>query len=185
MILTKRNWLLIGFLILLLGGILIYSSCIKKKLGLANSQPEQAKPEPARKAEGVIVKFNRSIILGKVEKVERNFPDIKLTTKVIKSQSVGNYANFIKEGQIIEIQPNYFGEGFGSPSFFVDKRNVVNLQGYYFLPGDYFIAEVNLWGDERKRGFSYFNILRVNEKTLLKKVKNLEEFLKENTNLFK
>jgi len=178
MILTKRNWTVIGFLIFLLGGILIYSGWIQEKPGIANLQSQQAKPEPAREAEGVIVKFNRSIILGKAERMERNFPDVRIITRVIKSQSVGNYANFVKEGQIIEIQPNRFGKGFGSPSFFEDKRNVINLQGYYFLPGDYFIAEVSLWGDERTRVFIYFNIQRVKEETLLKEVKNLEEFLK-------
>lgn len=164
-------------MILFLGGIIVYLGCIKEEPGLTSSQPEQTKLEAVRVAERVIVKSNRSIILGKVEKVERNFPNVKLTIEVVKSQSVEDYANFIKRGQIIEIQPNYFGKGFGSPSFFEDKRNIINLQGYYFLPGDYFIAEVSLWGDEKRRVFIYFNILRVNEEVLSREVKNLEEFL--------
>lgn len=185
MISTKRNWILIGLLIFLLGEILIYSDWIQQKPAMANLQPEQAEPGPAREAKEVIVKFNRSIILGKVERLERDFPDLKIITKIIKSQSVGDYANFVKERQVIEIQPNYFGKGFESPSFFEDKRNVTNLQGYYFLPGDYFIAEVSLWGDERTREFVYFNIQRVKEETLLKEVENLEGFLKENRSLWR
>lgn len=176
--LTKRRWGSTGFLILLVGGMLIYASCIQQKSTVANSPSEQANPESAKRAEGVIVKFNRSIILGKVEKVERNFPDVKLTIEVIKSQPVRSYANFIREGQIIEIQPNYFGKGFGSSSFFEDKRNLINLQGYFFLPGDYFVAEATIFGDERGRSCFYLNIQRVNEEILLREVRNLEEFLK-------
>jgi hypothetical protein len=67
--LSKRGWVLILFL----GGIIVYLGCIKEKPGLTSSQSEQIKSETVRVTERVIVKSNRSIILGKVEKVERNF----------------------------------------------------------------------------------------------------------------
>ena len=125
---------------------------------------------------GVTIKANRSIILGKVEKVKKNFPYVTLTAKVVRSYAVGKYPNFIKEGEIIEIQPDYTGKEFKPSSFFEKEENLNNLQAYYFLPGDYFFAEVSLWEDERK--VLYHSIQRVNEESALKMVELPEEFLK-------
>jgi len=127
---------------------------------------------------GVTIKPNRSLILGKVEKVKKNFPYVTLTVKVIKSYGVEKYVNFIKADEIIEIQPDYTGKEFKPSSFFREKRNLNNLQAYYFLPGDYFFAEVSLFGDGRKRKVLYLNIQRVNEESALKMVEKPDEFLK-------
>lgn len=122
---------------------------------------------------------NRSIILGRVEKVKKDyFPHVILTVKVIRSYAVKKYVNFIKADEIIEIQPDYTGKEFKQSSFFKEERNVNNLQAYYFLPGDYFFAEVSLLGDEREGKVLYLNIQRVNEEGVLKMVEPPDEFLK-------
>jgi len=128
-------------------------------------------------AKGVIVKPNRSIILGKIEKVKKDFPHVTLTVKVIRSYAVEKYENFIKKDEIIEIKPNYTGKEYRASSFFEKKENLNNLQAYYFLPGDYFFAEVALSGDEKARRVLYHSIQRVNEETLLKMVEKPDEFL--------
>ncbi|MBA7714994.1 hypothetical protein ES703_124029 [subsurface metagenome] len=127
---------------------------------------------------GVTVKPNRSLILGKVEKIKKDFPYVTLTVKIIRSYAVEKYVNFIKEGEIIEIQPDYTGKEFKPSSFFKEEENLDNLQAYYFLPGDYFFAEVSPLEDERKKRVLYFNIQRVNEESALKMVEKPDEFLK-------
>jgi len=127
---------------------------------------------------GVTVKPNRSLILGKVEKIKKDFPYVTLTVKVIRSCAVEKYVNFIKANEIIEIQPDYTGKEFKPSSFFKKERNLNNLQAYYFLPGDYFFAEVSPLEDERKKRVLYFNIQRVNEESALKMVEKPDEFLK-------
>ena len=126
----------------------------------------------------LITRPNRSLILGKVEKVKKDFPHVTLTVKVIRSYGVEKYVNFIKADEIIEIQPDYTGKEFKPSSFFKEEENLNNLQAYYFLPGDYFFAEVSLLEDERKKRVLYFNIQRVNEESALKMVEKPDEFLK-------
>jgi hypothetical protein len=128
--------------------------------------------------EGVIIKPNHSIILGRVEKVKKDFPYVTLTVKVIRSFVGENYVNFIKASQTLEIQPDYTEKEFKPSSFFKEERNLNNLQAYYFLPGDYFFAEVSLSGEERERKILYLNIQRVNEESMLKTVEPPDEFLK-------
>lgn len=125
----------------------------------------------------VPVQPNRSIILGQVQQVQRDFPQVKLTVRIIKSYPVEEYANLIKENEIIQIQPSYTGKEFKVPSFFENEINVNNLQAYYFLAGDYFFAEVSLFGDERKRKVLYFIIQRVNQESALRAIKRPDEFL--------
>jgi len=132
----------------------------------------------AEKLEAVLVQPNRSIILGQVQEVERDFPQVKLTVRVIKSYAVEGYANLIKENELIQIQPSYTGKEFRIPSFFENKRNLNNLQAYYFLAGDYFFAEVSLFGDEKARRVFYLDIQRVNEERALKMVEEPDEFPK-------
>ena len=127
---------------------------------------------------GVTVNPNRSLILGKVEKIKKDFPYVTLTVKVIRSYAVEKYVNFIKEDEIIEIQPDYTGKEFKPSSFFKEEENLNNLQAYYFLPGDYFFAEVSPLEDERKKRVLYFNIQRVNEESALKMVEKPDGFLK-------
>ncbi|MFQ6066914.1 MAG: hypothetical protein ACE5K3_06525 [bacterium] len=127
---------------------------------------------------GVIIKPNRSLIFGKVEKIKKDFPYVTLTVKVIRSYTVEKYVNFIKADETVEIQPNYTGKEFKPSSFFEKEENLNNLQAYYFLPGDYFFAEVSLLGDERERKALYLNIQRVNEESVLKMVEPPNEFLK-------
>jgi len=134
--------------------------------------------EEAGELEAVLVQPNRCIILGEVQEVERDFPQVKLTVRVIKSYAVEGYANLIKEDKVIEIQPNYTGKEFKIPSFFENERNLNNLQAYYFIPGDYFFAEVSLFGDEKTRRVFYLDIQRVNEESALKMVEKPDEFLK-------
>ena len=124
---------------------------------------------------GVIIKPSRSIILGKVEKIRKDFPYVTLTVKVIRSYVVEKYVNFIKKDEIIEIQPDYTGKEFKPSSFFEEVRNLNDLQAYYFLVGDYFFAEVSFSGNERERKIVYSNIQRVNEEIVLEKP---DEFLK-------
>lgn len=119
--------------------------------------------------EAVPVKPNRSIILGQVQQVERNFPQVKLTVRIIKSYPVEEYANLIKENEIIEIEPSYTGKELKVLSFFENEINVNNLQAYYFFVGDYFFAEVSLLGDEGKRRILFFTIQRLNEESILKR----------------
>ena len=68
--------------------------------------------------EAVPVQPNRSIIFGQVQKVERDFPQVKLTVRIIKSYSVQEYANLIKENEIVEIEPSYTGKKLKVLSFF-------------------------------------------------------------------
>jgi hypothetical protein len=133
---------------------------------------------PIEETEGVTINPNRSLILGKVEKIKRDFPYVTLTVKVIRSYAVEKYVNFIKTNEIIEIQPDYTGKEFRPSSFFKEEENLNNLQAYYFLPGDYFFAEVSPLEDERKKRVLYFNIQRVNEESALKMVEPPNEFLK-------
>lgn len=125
----------------------------------------------------VPVQPNRSIILGQVQEVERDFPQVILTIRVIKSYALEEYANLIKENEIIQIEPSYTGKEFKIASFFEDERNLNNLQAYYFLVGDYFFAEVSLLGDERGRGL-YLTIQRVNQESALRAIERPDEFLK-------
>jgi len=127
---------------------------------------------------GITVNPNRSLILGKVEKIKKDFPYVTLTVKVIRSCAVEKYVNFIKEDEIIEIEPHYTGKEFRPSSFFKKERNLNNLQAYYFLPGDYFFAEVSPLEDERKKKVLYLNIQRVNEESALKMVEKPDGFLK-------
>ncbi len=127
---------------------------------------------------GVIIKPNCSIILGKVEKIEKDFPYVTLMVKVIRSYAVEKYVNFIKAGETVEIRPDYTGKEFKPSSFFKKAKNLNNLQTYYFLPGDYFFAEVSLLEDEGRSRVLYHNIQRVNEETALKMVEPPDEFLK-------
>lgn len=48
MVLTKKYWILIGSLVILLGGALIYFGWTKQKSEPAGSQPEQTRPEPIK-----------------------------------------------------------------------------------------------------------------------------------------
>lgn len=136
----------------------------------------------AARAVEVTIEPNRAIILGQVQKLEKDFPYVKLTVRVVRSYAVENYTNFIEEGEVIQIQPDYIDREFEISSFFEDERRVKNLQAYYFLPGDYFFAEVSL---SEKEKFLYFDIQRINEELVLKEVlkevkepEELEEFLK-------
>lgn len=129
--------------------------------------------------EAVPVKPNRSIIFGQVQKVERDFPWVTLTVRTIKSYTVEEYANLIKENEIIQIQPSYTGKEFKIASFFQDRRNLNNLQAYYFLVGDYFFAEVSLLGNETTRKVLYLTIQRVNEESILKKERRPRQFLRD------
>jgi len=131
-----------------------------------------------KEVKGVTVNPNRSLILGKVEKIKKDFPYVTLTVKVIRSCAVEKYVNFIKANEIIEIEPHYTGKEFKPSSFFKKERNLNNLQAYYFLPGDYFFAEVSPLEDERKKRVLYLNIQRVNEESALKMVEKPDEFLK-------
>lgn len=133
--------------------------------------------EGAGELEAVLVQPNRSIILGEVQEVERDFPQVKLTVRVIKSYVVEGYVNLIREDEIIEICPSYTGKEFKIPSFFENERNLNNLQAYYFLAGDYFFAEVSLFGDEKARKVFYLDIQRVNEESVLKTEKRPRQFL--------
>lgn len=119
--------------------------------------------------EAVPVQPNRSIIFGQVQKVGRNFPQVKLTVRIIKSYSVQEYANLIEEKEIVEIEPSYTGKEFKVPSFFENETNLNNLRAYYFLAGDYFVAEVSLLGGEGKRRILFFIIQRLNEESMLKR----------------
>lgn len=125
----------------------------------------------------VPVQPNRSIILGQVQQVERNFPQVILTIRVIKSYALEKYANLIKESEIIEIEPNYTGKELKVFSFFENEVNINNFQAYYFLSGDYFFAEVSLFGNERKRKVLYFTIQRVNQESALRAIERPDEFL--------
>jgi hypothetical protein len=127
--------------------------------------------------EAVPVKPNRSIILGQVQQVQRDFPQVKLTVRIIKSYPVEEYANLIKESEIIEIEPTYTGKELKVFSFFENEINVNNLQAYYFLVGDYFFAEVSLLGDEGKRRILFLTIQRLNEESILKKAIEPQHFL--------
>jgi len=127
---------------------------------------------------GVTVNPNRSLILGKVEKIKKDFPYVTLTAKVIGSCAVEKYVNFIKANEIIEIQPDYTGKEFKLSSFFKEEENLNNLQAYYFLPGDYFFAEVSPLEDERKKRVLYLNIQRVNQESALKMIEKPDGFLK-------
>ncbi len=131
-----------------------------------------------KEAKGVIVNPNRSLILGKVEKIKKDFPYVTLTVKVIRSCAVEKYVNFIKANEIIEIEPHYTGKEFKPSSFFKKERNLNNLQAYYFLPGDYFFAEVSPGEDEKEKRVLYLNIQRVNEESALKMVEKPDGFLK-------
>lgn len=132
----------------------------------------------AGRLEAVMVKPNRSIIFGQVQKVERDFPWVTLTVRIIRSYAVEEYANLIKENEIIQIQPSYTGKEFKIASFFEDEKNLNNLQAYYFLVGDYFFAEVSLLGNETRRKVLYFTIQRVNEESALKKERGPRQFLR-------
>ena len=99
-------------------------------------------------------------------------------SKVIRSYAVEKYVNFIKAGETVEIRPDYTGKEFKPSSFFKEERNLNNLQAYYFVPGNYFFAEVSLLEDEGKRKILYLNIQRVNEESALKMVEPPDEFLK-------
>lgn len=127
-----------------------------------------------------MVKPNRSIIFGQVQKIEKDFPWVTLTVRIIRSYTVEEYANLIKEKEIIQIQPNYTGKEFKILSFFEDERNLNNLQAYYFLVGDYFFAEVSLLGNETTRKVLYLTIQRVNEESALKRERKAREFLRGN-----
>lgn len=131
----------------------------------------------AGRLEAVMVKPNRSIIFGQVQKIEKDFPWVTLTVRIIRSYTVEEYANLIEEKEIIQIQPNYTGKEFNIASFFENGRNLNNLQAYYFLVGDYFFAEVSLLGNETRRKVLYFTIQRVNEESVLKKERRPREFL--------
>jgi len=127
--------------------------------------------------EAVPVQPNRSIIFGQVQKVERNFPQVKLTVRIIKSYSVQEYANLMKENEIVEIEPSYTGKKLKVLSFFENETNLNNLQAYYFLAGDYFFAEVGLLGDEGKRRILFLTIQRLNKESMLKREIEPEHFL--------
>ena len=131
----------------------------------------------AARPEAVSVQPNRSIIFGQVQKVERDFPWVTLTVRIIRSYAVEEYANLIKENEIIQIQPSYTGKEFKIASFFEDERNLNNLQAYYFLVGDYFFAEVGLLGNETRRKVLYFTIQRVNEESALVRERRPRHFL--------
>ncbi len=127
--------------------------------------------------EAVPVKPNRSIVLGQVQKVERNFPQVKLTVRIIKSYPVQEHANLIRENEIIQIEPSYTGKEFKVPSFFENEINLNNLRAYYFIVGDYFVAEVSLLGGEGKRRILFLIIQRLNEESMLKMEIEPEHFL--------
>lgn len=127
---------------------------------------------------GVTIKPNRSIILGKVQRVKRNFPYVTLMVKVIRSYTVERYANSMKKDEIIEIQPDYTGKEFKLSSFFEEEENLNNFQACYFFVGDCFFAEVSLFGDEKKRKVLYFTIQRVNQESALRMIERPDEFLK-------
>lgn len=127
--------------------------------------------------EAVPVRPNRSIIFAQVQKVERNFPQVKLTVRTIKSSPVEEHANLIREDEIIEIESSYTGKEFKVPSFFENEINVNNLQAYYFIVGDYFVAEVSLLGDGGKRRILFLVIQRLNEESILKMEIEPEHFL--------
>lgn len=127
--------------------------------------------------EAVPVQPNRSVILGQIQKVERNFPQVKLTVRIIKSYSMEKYANLIKENEIVEIEPSYSGKELEVLSFFENKINLNNFQAYYFLAGDYFFAEVSILGDEGKRRILFLTIQRLNQESILKREIEPEHFL--------
>ena len=52
------------------------------------------------------------------------------------------------------------------------------METLYFLPGDYFFAEVSPLEDERKKRVLYLNIQRVNEESALKMVENPDGFIR-------
>lgn len=154
--------------------------CLAQSILLAQELTDVKEEGAIKGAEKVVSEPNRAIILGQVQKLEKDFPYVKLTVRVVRSYAVENYANFIEEGEVIQIQPDYIDREFEISSFFEDERRVRNLQAYYFLPGDYFFAEVSLSEKER---WVYFDIQRINEelvlKEVLKEVKEPEEFLEE------
>ena len=52
------------------------------------------------------------------------------------------------------------------------------METLYFLPGDYFFAEVSPLEDERKKRVLYLNIQRVNEESALKIVEPADGFIR-------
>ena len=52
------------------------------------------------------------------------------------------------------------------------------METLYFIPGDYFFAEVSPLKDEGKKRVLYLNIQRVNEESALKMVENPDGFIR-------
>ncbi|MCS7201755.1 MAG: hypothetical protein NZ841_03155 [Dictyoglomus sp.] len=115
---------------------------------------------------------NRSKVIARVKSVIiGDFPYVELVLEILKSESIGGFRNFAKEGDIILAFPLSL-----NPSLDLlllpENRNL--LLCYFLKPSDKVSCIIEFAGDERKRGW----IIRSIERIIEDPEKNLEEVIK-------